>query len=150
MPILVLNAWRLIKLLQYKTFENTHPLTGQIYTGKSNVCREKNVDERVVKELVAPYKGSARNVTIDNYFYTLPLAKSLLSWDLTTVGTLKKNKTYIPPDLLNQQHLNLLGYALFVSPAIFKNVAKLENHVRYVSFLIVMSILFQPGHVRNV
>lgn len=76
---------------------NSYPLTGQIYTGKSGEGREKNVGERVVKDLVAPYKGSGRNITMDNYFTTLPLAKSLLSWNLTIVGTLKKNKAYIPP-----------------------------------------------------
>ncbi|XP_044589814.1 piggyBac transposable element-derived protein 3-like isoform X2 [Cotesia glomerata] len=71
--------------------ENLYPLTGQLYTGKSSEGREKNVGERVVKDLVAPYKGSGRNITMDNYFTTLPLAKSLLSWNLTIVGTLKKN-----------------------------------------------------------
>ena len=74
--------------------ENSYPLTGQIYTGKSSAGREKNVGERVVKDLEAQYQGSGRNITMDNYFTTLSLAKSLLSWDLTIVGTLKKNKTY--------------------------------------------------------
>ena len=77
--------------------ENSYPLTGQIYTGKSSAGREKNVGERVVKDLAAQYQGSGRNITMDNYFTTLSLTKSLLSWDLTIVGTLKKNKTYIPP-----------------------------------------------------
>ena len=77
--------------------ENSYPLIGQIYTGKSSADREKNVGERVVKDLAAQYQGSGRNITMDNYFTTLSLTKSLLSWDLTIVGTLKKNKTYIPP-----------------------------------------------------
>ena len=34
---------------------------------------------------------------MDNFFTTLPLAKSLLPWDLTIVGTLKKNKMCILP-----------------------------------------------------
>ncbi|CAH2107935.1 unnamed protein product [Euphydryas editha] len=58
---------------------------------------KKNVGERVVKDLVAPYKGSGRNITMDNYFTSLPLAKFLLSWNLIIVGTLKNNKAYIPP-----------------------------------------------------
>ena len=77
--------------------ENSYPLTGQIYTGKSSASHEKNVGERVVKDLVPPYKGSSRNITMDSFFSTLPLAKSLLSLGLTIVGTLKKNKTSIPP-----------------------------------------------------
>jgi hypothetical protein len=80
--------------------ENSYPLAGQLYTGKSSAGRERDVGERVVKDLVAPYKGSGRNITMDNYFTTLPLAKCLLSWDLTIVGTLKKNKPYIPPSMV--------------------------------------------------
>nr|XP_047129361.1 uncharacterized protein LOC124809345 [Hydra vulgaris] len=77
--------------------ENSYPLTGQIYTRKLSAGREKDNGERVVKDLVAPYKGSGRNITMGNYFTTLTLAKTLLSWDLTIVNFLKKNKTCIPP-----------------------------------------------------
>ena len=77
--------------------ENLYPLTGQIYTGKLSAGFEENVGERVVKDLVTPYKGTGRNITMDCYFTILRLAKSLLSWDLIIVGTLKKNKTCIPP-----------------------------------------------------
>jgi len=79
--------------------ENYYPLAGQIYTGKSSTRREINQGERVAKDLVAPYKGSGRNITMDNFFTTLPLAKHLLSWNLTIVGTLKKNKPYIPREM---------------------------------------------------
>ena len=37
--------------------ENSYPLTGQIYAGKSSAGCEKNVGERIVKDLVALYKG---------------------------------------------------------------------------------------------
>ena len=55
------------------------------------------VRKMLVRDFVAQYKGSGRNITMDNYFTTLSLAKSLLPWDLTIVSTLKKNKTCIPP-----------------------------------------------------
>ncbi|XP_011859481.1 PREDICTED: piggyBac transposable element-derived protein 4-like isoform X1 [Vollenhovia emeryi] len=77
--------------------ENAYPLRGIIYTGKTGNVREKYQGERVVKELAIAYKvGSSRNICMDNYFTTLPLAKHLLSWNLTLVGTLKKNKPYVP------------------------------------------------------
>ncbi|XP_018395958.1 PREDICTED: piggyBac transposable element-derived protein 4-like [Cyphomyrmex costatus] len=76
--------------------ENAYPLHGIIYTGKTGNVREKNQGERLVKELAAAYRGSGRNITMDNFFTTLPFAKHLLSWKLTLVGTLKKNKPYIP------------------------------------------------------
>lgn len=76
--------------------ENSYPLLGQLYTGKTAAGRETNQGERVVKELVASYRGSGRNITMDNFFTSLPLAEHLLSWNLTIVGTLRKNKKYIP------------------------------------------------------
>lgn len=76
--------------------ENAYPLQGLIYSGKTGDVREKNQGERVVKQLAAYYKGSGRNITMDNFFTSLPLAKHLLSWQLSVVGTLRKNKPYIP------------------------------------------------------
>ncbi|KAF2879851.1 hypothetical protein ILUMI_26308 [Ignelater luminosus] len=80
---------------------NPYPLTGQIYTGKVTAARETNQGERVVKDLCHRYKNSGRNVTMDNFFTSLPLARLLLSWNLTVVGTLKRNKPYIPPVMLS-------------------------------------------------
>lgn len=80
--------------------ENSYPLFGLIYTGKKGTTREINQGERVVKELAAPYKGSGRNISMDNFFTTLPLAKYLISWNLTMVGTLRKNKKYIPKEMV--------------------------------------------------
>ena len=77
--------------------QNHYPLNGLIYTGQSTTGRrDVNQGERVVKLLTAPYKNSGRNITMDNFFTSLPLAKSLLSWKLTIVGTLRNNKPYIP------------------------------------------------------
>lgn len=52
--------------------ENAYPLQGIIYTGKNNNTREKNQGERVVKELAYPYRGTGRNICMDNFFTTLP------------------------------------------------------------------------------
>jgi len=54
----------------------------------------------VVTELVEPYRGSRRNITTDNYFTSDPLAKELLQQNMTLVGTMRKNKTEIPPEYL--------------------------------------------------
>lgn len=67
-----------------------------------------------MKELVAQFKNSGRNITMDNFFTTLPLAKHLLSWKLTITGTLKKNKPYIPkemaPNKSRDQYSSLFGF----------------------------------------
>lgn len=74
---------------------NAYPLKGIFYTSKQGSTREINQGERVVKELVAAYKGSGRNISMDRFFTTLPLAESLLSWKLTIVGTLKKKIKHV-------------------------------------------------------
>lgn len=74
--------------------KTSYPLNGQIYTGKVEGIRDVNQGERIVKELVAPYKNTGRNVTTDNFFTTVPLANHLLSWNMSTVGTLKKKTIF--------------------------------------------------------
>lgn len=74
-------------------------MNGLIYTGKSTTSRDINQGERVVKDLIAPYRESGRNISMDNFFTTLPLAKHLLSWNLIIVRTLKKNKKHIPAEM---------------------------------------------------
>lgn len=76
--------------------KTSYPITGQLYTGKGPDGPEKNQGQRVVRDLCHQFKGSGRNVTMDNFFSALPLARLLLSWQLSMVGTLKQNKTCIP------------------------------------------------------
>ena len=89
--------------------ENGFPLKGIIYTGKIGNTRDVNQGERVVKELAIAYKGSGRNISMDRFFTTLPLAKFLLTWNLTVVGTLKKNKPYIPQEMKASKTRGLLS-----------------------------------------
>ena len=67
-----------------------------------------------MKQLAANYKGSGRNICMDNFFTSLPLAKHLLSWKLTIVGTLRKNKSYIPksmaPSKTREEFSTLFGF----------------------------------------
>ena len=56
-------------------------------------------------------KHSRRNITMDNYFTTLPFAKHLLSWKLTATGTLRP---YIPKQMaankLRPEFSSLFGF----------------------------------------
>ena len=94
--------------------ETKYPLQGIMYKGKTGGQREKSQGERVVKELVSNYKNRGRNVTMNNFFTTLPLVKLLLSWNLTVVGTLRKNKTYIPRVMAaskkREEHSTIFGF----------------------------------------
>lgn len=60
-----------------------------MYTEKSQNGCENNQEKQVVKELAVPYKGSGRNITMNNFF---ALAQSWLSRNLAIVCTLQKNK----------------------------------------------------------
>ncbi|KAG4077077.1 hypothetical protein HA402_016064 [Bradysia odoriphaga] len=77
-----------------------YPLFGEIYTRQPVSGREVNQGERVIKTLATKFKDTGRNIVTDNFFTTLSLAKSLADWNLTLVGTIKKNKTCIPKEML--------------------------------------------------
>lgn len=84
---------------------NAYPLRGQLYTGKPiGGPRQVNVCERTVLDLVSLYKGSGINVTTDNFFTTMELAKVLNSWNMTLVGTVRK-KQKVP----SKQHAAFQG-----------------------------------------
>ncbi|GBP21726.1 PiggyBac transposable element-derived protein 4 [Eumeta japonica] len=78
--------------------KTSYPLFGVPYLGKEGQNRAENLAYNVVNQLCQPYFRSNRNVTFDNYFTSIDVAKYLAQNGLTTVGTLRKNKTCIPPN----------------------------------------------------
>lgn len=52
----------------------------------------------VVDRVLHPLYELSCNVTMDNYFTNLPLAKELLQKKITIVGTLKSNRPEIPKE----------------------------------------------------
>lgn len=75
-----------------------YPLKGIPYLGKEGTTKATNLGSTVVLHLTEPYNHSNRNVTCDNFFTSLDLGNQLLSNGLTMVGTLRKNKPFIPPE----------------------------------------------------
>lgn len=78
--------------------ENYYPLNGLPYVGKEGNNVAKNLGRQVVETLAEPFYRSKRNITCDNYFTDLDLAYNLLSNGLTLVGTVRKNKRFIPKE----------------------------------------------------
>ena len=79
---------------------NSYPIYRQIYARKSADGSETNQGERIIRDLCHRFENSERNVTMDSFFSSLPLCELLMIWKLSMVGTLKKNKAYIPLELL--------------------------------------------------
>ncbi|GFN88323.1 PiggyBac transposable element-derived protein 4-like protein [Plakobranchus ocellatus] len=76
-----------------------YPLKSLPYLGKVGRLPEKDHGENCVIKLIEPYYRSGRNVTFDNFFTTLKLIQHLLRQGLTCVGTVRKDKKFIPKAL---------------------------------------------------
>ncbi|XP_058983469.1 piggyBac transposable element-derived protein 4-like [Musca domestica] len=73
------------------------------YLGKTTNTAGLPLGEFYVKELSRPIHGIYRNITCDNWFTSIPLAKGLLNepYKLTLVGTIRSNKREIPEEIKN-------------------------------------------------
>lgn len=81
---------------------SNYPLKGIIYTGKlPGAVREVNQGERVVLQLVDKYTNAGRTVYADNFFSTCSLAEILMTKNTAYVGTVRRNKAFIPPEMIN-------------------------------------------------
>ena len=87
-----------IKIWILADCETSYVYNAEIYMGKTGHLPEIGLAQRVVKNLSRPLHQHGRNITMDNFFSSIPLAESLLSKRITVVGTLKSNKPQIPAD----------------------------------------------------
>ena len=60
--------------------------------------REVKLGEHVTSSLMEPYKNTGLNVTTDNFFTTLSLAKRHLHSNITMLGTMRAHRREIPPE----------------------------------------------------
>lgn len=74
----------------------------EIYAGKQpdGPFSISNKPSDVVQWLAAPIYNSGRNITADNWFSDINLVKALKKKRLSYVGTLRKNKRELPPELV--------------------------------------------------
>lgn len=80
----------------------------QIYTGKPpGSSREVNQGMRVTLQLTEGLQG--HTVTCDNFFTSFALAEELLRRKLALVGTIRKNKPELPPQLLQLRQREILS-----------------------------------------
>lgn len=83
------------------------------YVGRQpNEQRQTQIGAKVVLELLRPLYGSNRNVTMDNFFTSVPLAQELQTKNLTLIRTMRKNKPEIPIEFQSNKNREL-GSSLF-------------------------------------
>jgi len=67
---------------------------------KPNAGREVNLGEKVVLDLLEGTDATGRNVTFDN-FYTSLSCKKVAGKKVTLVGTIRRNKPELPPEMVS-------------------------------------------------
>lgn len=87
---------KIFALVDSRTFYTSNM---EIYCGTQpdGPFKVSNSPSDVVKRLIHPLYKSGRNLTIDNWYTSYPLAVDLLKEKLTIVGTMRKNKREVPP-----------------------------------------------------
>ena len=82
------------------------------YLGKGHMSDGDGLATSLVKSLAKPFYGSSRNITMDNFFTSKPLADFLLTKRITIVGTVRSNKGMVPKEFVSKRNLGtcLYGY----------------------------------------
>ncbi|CAF1543551.1 unnamed protein product [Adineta ricciae] len=86
-----LKLWLCVDVDSYYTF-NAFPYIGR----QPDQRRQSHIVAKVVLELLESLYGSDRNVTMDKFFPSVPLARELQMKKITLIGTLRKNKPELP------------------------------------------------------
>lgn len=92
-----------IKIFSVVDVKNMYTYNLEIYPGAQphGPYQLSNRPTDVVKRMIEPLRNTKRNITMDNWFSSIPLAMDLLNnYKLTVVATLKKNKAEIPKEFL--------------------------------------------------
>ncbi|XP_046666739.1 piggyBac transposable element-derived protein 4-like [Homalodisca vitripennis] len=105
------------------------------YTGKKMDTGRQPQAYYFVDKLSDTIRGSNRNITVDNWFSSVPLFNDMLSkYNLTMVGTLRKNKPHIPSVMLQSKPAEMTMFAfdreltmVSFAPKKKKNVILLSN-----------------------
>jgi hypothetical protein len=103
-----------LKLVMMADSNTKYMCNAMPYLGKNTNTGNEPLANYFVKELSKQYHGSNRNITMDNWFTSVPLAAELLKppYKLTVVGTLRSNKREIPKEMTNSKNRRV-GTSMF-------------------------------------
>ncbi|KAK3892600.1 hypothetical protein Pcinc_003576 [Petrolisthes cinctipes] len=115
-----------LKLVLCCDAQTKYLVGGILYAGKQEPPPQGNLSlgHYYVRELMRPYFESNRNVTVDNWFTSIPLTQDLFTHGITLVGTIKAIKPEIPAEMrtvenrtpgsaafLHDDYMTLVSYA---------------------------------------
>ena len=103
-----------IKLVMAADVNSKYVVNVIPYLGKGTDTQRQPLATFFIKEITSTLHGSNRNITMDNWFTSVPLAQELLRapYNLTLVGTLRSNKREIPEKLKNTKS-RAIGTSMF-------------------------------------
>lgn len=78
----------------------------EIYTGKTSELVEKNLAERVVKDLCIPIFGKNHKLFMDNFFSSYNLFRFLETKKIFCCGTVNLTRKNLPKNLLEDKKMN--------------------------------------------
>ncbi|GFN83395.1 PiggyBac transposable element-derived protein 4 [Plakobranchus ocellatus] len=87
-----------IKIFWAVDSETFFPLNAVPYLGKVGRLPTVNLGRNTALQLVKPFYRSGRNLTCDNFFTDYELAQKLNTEKMSVVGTLRRNKRFIPAE----------------------------------------------------
>jgi hypothetical protein len=76
--------------------ETKYLLNFFLYQGKDGTRPAGDTFLRLVLRLVEPYMGKGRNVTMDNFFTSIPLADKLIAKKTSLLGTMDRGGSCPP------------------------------------------------------
>ena len=85
------------------------------YVGREE--REVGLGEHETLSLMEPYKNTGLNVTTDNFFTSLSLARRLLQSNITMLGTMRVHRRDIPPETKLGKGATLYSSTLLFTPS---------------------------------
>lgn len=88
--------------------DSKYMLNAVPYLGKdeTRLSGQRLVDNVVLK-LAEPFLGKGRNITTDNFFTSLELAKALMAKKTSLIGKVNKSRREPPPSLKEQRALHI-------------------------------------------
>ena len=85
-----------IKFWILSEVESKYLLNAIPYLGKDDGRQTKGLGEQVTLQLMEPYKNKGYNVTTDQFFTSLSLAKKLAQSKISLLGTIRSDRREIP------------------------------------------------------